>query len=170
MLVTCHNNTAITITPTQAIYLPMNAQDPSSLHVNINSGDSHTVILHELQTLAWYYWDMDTVPQALSVVSGNEWGPFLPISFALWVTTNAHIRPNSNLGEVISCTSACSFGGSLDTWLLLLLLRMTPTWHTLVLPLFKQHTVKRWRIILVYSQHTFCSIVTSHPILVAHAA
>ena len=50
LLVGCRDNTTVTITPTQNVQLPSNAQTNSTL-VNITAGSSHTITLHSLQTL-----------------------------------------------------------------------------------------------------------------------
>ena len=51
LLVACHNNTNITITPTQFVVLPVDAQDPDSDDITVAPGSSHTLVLHSLQTL-----------------------------------------------------------------------------------------------------------------------
>ena len=50
LLVGCRDNTTVTITPTQNVQLPSNAQTNSIL-VTITAGSSHTITLHSLQTL-----------------------------------------------------------------------------------------------------------------------
>ena len=51
LLVGCQNDTSITITPTQPVEIPLDAQTDSSL-VDISSGiTSHTITLHQMQTL-----------------------------------------------------------------------------------------------------------------------
>ena len=59
LLVACHNDTNVTITPTQSVVLPVNAQDPDSDNITVAAGSSHTLVLHSLQTL-------------LIVVTGNS--------------------------------------------------------------------------------------------------
>ena len=51
LLVACHNDTNVTITPTQSVVLPVNAQDPDSDNITVAAGSSHTLVLHSLQTL-----------------------------------------------------------------------------------------------------------------------
>ena len=50
LLVGCRDNTTVTITPTQNLQLPSNAQTNSIL-VTITARSSHTITLHSLQTL-----------------------------------------------------------------------------------------------------------------------
>ena len=51
LLVSCRDNTTVTITPTQNISIPQNPQLSDSIYLNISAGDSHRVTLHELQAL-----------------------------------------------------------------------------------------------------------------------
>ena len=51
LLIACCNNTTVTITPTQNISLPQDSQLSDTAYLNITAGNSHTVILHELQSL-----------------------------------------------------------------------------------------------------------------------
>ena len=51
LLTANHNNTIISITPTQTVFLPQDAQDPSSDLVNVAPGSTHNVTLNQFQTL-----------------------------------------------------------------------------------------------------------------------
>ena len=51
LLVSCRDNTTVTITPTQNISIPQNPQLSDSIYLNISTGDSHMVTLHEMQSL-----------------------------------------------------------------------------------------------------------------------
>ena len=51
LLVGCRDNTTVTITPTETIQLPSDPQQSNSTVDTITAGTSHTVILHEMQTL-----------------------------------------------------------------------------------------------------------------------
>ena len=51
LLVGCRDNTTVTITPTETIQLPFDPQQSNSTFDTITAGTSHTVILHEMQTL-----------------------------------------------------------------------------------------------------------------------
>ena len=87
LLVACRNNTRITITPTHPVQLPLDAQTNPANITTIGSGESHTVILHEQQTLLFNNTEMDlsgTVIDSnhpLTVVSGHECGNVLRAGF-----------------------------------------------------------------------------------------
>ena len=51
LLVGCRDNTTVTITPTQDVSLPENPQLSDSIYLEISAGKSHTVTLHEMQSL-----------------------------------------------------------------------------------------------------------------------
>ena len=51
LLVSCRDNTTVTITPTQNISIPQNPQLSDSIYLNISAGDSQMVTLHEMQSL-----------------------------------------------------------------------------------------------------------------------
>ena len=51
LLIANHNSTTISITPTQTVHLPQDAQDPSSDLVSVAPGSIHNVTLHQFQTL-----------------------------------------------------------------------------------------------------------------------
>ena len=51
MLDGCRDNSTVSITPTQDVSLPENPQRSDSIYVQISAGESHTVTLHELQSL-----------------------------------------------------------------------------------------------------------------------
>ncbi len=81
VLVACRNDTKVQISPKEGIgiALPEDAQDPSSPLVNIDSGNSHTVFLNQMQTLlisAELGVDLTgtkiTSNKPLTVVSGHE--------------------------------------------------------------------------------------------------
>ena len=82
LLIACHNDTNITITPTQPVVLPLDAQDPNSTNVTVPAGCSHTVILHTPQTLlvavASNTQDLTgskiVSSKPLTVISGHECG------------------------------------------------------------------------------------------------
>ena len=171
LLVACHNDTVITITPTQAVSLPMNAQDPSTLNVTINSGDSHTITLHELQTLLAGKPESDITGtrilsnKPLSVVSGNECGT-VPTHLLLCEPLQMQVPPTATWGKRFlvppvpwreagymiklvaaqnntNLTHTCASNSSNIT------LSSPGESYSFMAP-----------------RHTFCSVVSSHPILV----
>lgn len=79
-LVGCHNNTVITITPTTTITLPMDAQDSGSASFSLPSGSSHSITLHQFQTLIVLETNADVTGtriesnKPLTVVGGSECG------------------------------------------------------------------------------------------------
>ena len=80
LLVACKNNTNITVTPTQNIYLPINPQSSISAVKTIFAGTSHKFVLHAGQTLLLYqaYVDLSgtkiVADNPLSVISGHSLG------------------------------------------------------------------------------------------------
>lgn len=78
LLVGSTDNTTITIIPTQDITLPHDAQNSSSPLVNVLAETSHTVTLHQLQTLLVFVNDLDLTgtkvvsDNPLTVISGHE--------------------------------------------------------------------------------------------------
>ena len=51
LLAACHNDSNVTITPTQSVVLPVDAQDPDNNNITVAAGSSHTLVLHSPQTL-----------------------------------------------------------------------------------------------------------------------
>ena len=84
LLVACHNDTNVTITPTQPVVLPLDTQDPNSTNVTVPAGCNYTVILHVQQTLLIAVTDMRhdltgskiVSSKPLTVISGHECGDF----------------------------------------------------------------------------------------------
>ena len=78
LIVSCRDNTIVTITPTQDISLPENPQLSDSIYLNISAGDSHTVTLQELQSLLIGEADIDlsgtkiVSNHPLTVVGGHD--------------------------------------------------------------------------------------------------
>lgn len=79
LLVGCHSNTTVTITPSRSLNLPLDTQGGSQL-ITVNAGTSHTVMLHEGQTLYFGkpYSDITGTrvvsSKPLTVISGHECG------------------------------------------------------------------------------------------------
>ena len=77
LLVGCQNNTTVTITPSVDLFLPNNAQEPDIDFV-VSKGISHTVLLHEGQTLYFGAPDVDITgthivsDKPLTVITGHE--------------------------------------------------------------------------------------------------
>ena len=101
LLVGCRDNTTVTITPTQNISIPENPQLSDSIYLNISAGDSHTVILHEQQSLliTTLYFDLSGTKivsnHPLAVIGGHdcaqiptEYGDCDPISTQIPPTVN----------------------------------------------------------------------------------
>lgn len=78
LLVGCENNTSITITPSQSVSLPMNAQLSSSRTITVDADTpSHEMTLNKMQTLL--VWSVDDLTgsnivsnKPLVVISGHE--------------------------------------------------------------------------------------------------
>ena len=77
LLVGCQNNTTITITPSVDLSLPNNAQEPD-IDIVVSKGISHTVLLHERQTLYFGAPAVDITgthivsDKPLTVITGHE--------------------------------------------------------------------------------------------------
>ena len=78
LLVGCQNNTTVTITPSVDLFLPNNAQEPDDIDIVVSKGVSHTVLLHEGQTLYFGEPDVDITgthivsDKPLTVITGHE--------------------------------------------------------------------------------------------------
>ena len=79
LLVGCQNNTTVTITPSVDLFLPNNTQEPD-IDIVVSKGISHTVLLHEGQTLYFGAPDVDITgthivsDKPLTVITGHECG------------------------------------------------------------------------------------------------
>ena len=80
LLVGCQNNTTVTITPSVDLFLPNNTQEPDDIDIVVSKGISHTVLLHEGQTLYFGEPDVDITgthivsDKPLTVITGHECG------------------------------------------------------------------------------------------------
>ena len=104
VLVACENDTEVTITPTETINLPVNAQDPDSNLVNILAGDNHTVNLNQMQTLLIATRGADLTGtkiisnKPLTVISGHECGN-VPESLNYCEQLAVQVPPTSTWGS-----------------------------------------------------------------------
>ena len=85
VLVGCEDDSTVTITPTEDVILPQDAQDADSPQVTILAGESHTVTLNQMQTLLISSSSTDAIVadltgtkilsnKPLTVISGHECG------------------------------------------------------------------------------------------------
>ena len=80
LLVGCEDNSIITITPSQTVGIPVDAQNPSSNLEFITNGTSHQITLNKMQTLLIGKANVDLTGskivsnKPLTVVSGHECG------------------------------------------------------------------------------------------------
>ena len=104
LLVGCRDNTIVTITPTQDISIPENPQLSDSIYLNISAGDSHTVTLHELQSLLLkaIYFDLSGTKivsnHPLTVVGGHDCA-LIPTEYGDCDPISTQIPPTVNWGN-----------------------------------------------------------------------
>ena len=103
LLVGCHSNTTVTITPSRSLNLPINTQSGSQL-ITVTAGTSHTVMLHEGQTLYFGKPNSDITgtrvvsTKPLTVISGHECGN-VPSSTYWCEQLNQQIPPTAAWGK-----------------------------------------------------------------------
>ena len=104
LLVGCRDNTTVTITPTRNISIPENPQLSDSIYLNISAGDSHTVILHELQSLliTTLYFDLSGTKivsnHPLTVIGGHDCAQ-IPTEYGNCDPISTQIPPTVNWGN-----------------------------------------------------------------------
>ena len=104
VLVACENDTEVTITPTETINLPRDAQDTSSIQINILAGDNHTVTINQMQTLLIATSGADLTGtkivsnKPLTVISGHECGN-VPESANFCEQLAVQVPPTSTWGS-----------------------------------------------------------------------
>ena len=104
VLVACENDTEVMITPTENVYLPVDAQDPHSSHIGILAGDNHTVTLNQMQTLLIATSGADLTGtkivsnKPLTVISGHECGN-VPESLNFCEQLAVQVPPTSTWGS-----------------------------------------------------------------------
>lgn len=172
LLVACHNDTTITITPTHDFSFPADVQGSTDLNITINSGDSHTFTLHELQTLLTGKTEVDITGtrivsnKPLSVVGGNECGT-VPTNLPLCEPLLMQVPPTATWGKRFLVPPV--------PW------RLAP--HMIKLVVAQNDTNLTHTCasnsssitmlgagesyFFMAPQHAYCSVISSHPILVA---
>ena len=104
LIVSCRDNTIVTITPTQDISLPENPQLSDSIYLNISAGESHTVTLQELQSLLIGEADIDlsgtkiVSNHPLTVVGGHDCAQ-IPTDYGNCDPISTQIPPTVNWGN-----------------------------------------------------------------------
>ena len=104
LVVGCRDNTTVSITSTQAVSLPENPQQSDSIYVQIPAGESHTVTLHELQTLLIKAPNVDlsgtkiVSNYPLTVVSGHDCAR-IPTEYDDCDPISTQIPPTVNWGK-----------------------------------------------------------------------
>ena len=115
LLVGCRDNTTVTITPTQNVQLPSNAQTNSIL-VTITAESSHTITLHSLQTLLIAATLVDLTGtkivsnHPLTVVGGHDCAK-VPVSYGDCDPLSTQIPPTINWGTHFLLTPLYSRNG-----------------------------------------------------------
>ena len=104
VLVACEDDTEVMITPTETVNLPMDAQDPNSVQINILAGDDHTVTINQMQTLLIATGGADLTGtkivsnKPLTVISGHECGN-VPESVNFCEQLAVQVPPTSTWGS-----------------------------------------------------------------------
>ena len=104
VLVACENETEVIISPTEAVNLPRDAQDPDSSQIGILAGDNHTVTLNQMQTLLIATGGADLTGtkivsnKPLTVISGHECGN-VPESVNFCEQLAVQVPPTSTWGS-----------------------------------------------------------------------
>ena len=106
LLVGCEDATTITITPTQSVSIPTDAQSTSSTLISVSSGDNHQIILNKMQTLLVLKSGTTSdltgskivSNKPLTVISGHECGN-VPSTQTFCEHLLEHIPPTSTWGQ-----------------------------------------------------------------------
>lgn len=164
LLVGCELNTSISITPSQSVELPQDAQSSTSSTVSISAGSSHNIILDQMQTLLVRSDDDLT---GTRIVSNNPLTVIVGHSRTL--PFGEHIPPTSTLGKsyllipfgeksgvdgqhykIVASENGTSFAYTCNT-----------TYNTSFLP-----TAGNFEVFFTNST-TYCSLVSDKPVLVS---
>ncbi len=103
VLVACEDQTEVTITPTETVNLPQDAQDPESPSFDVVAGNNHTVTLNQMQTLLVSTMGTDLTGtkvvsnKPLTVISGHECGN-VPETFLFCEQLAVQVPPTLTLG------------------------------------------------------------------------
>ena len=104
LLVGCEDNTTITITPTQSVSIPTDAQSTSSSLTSVSSGSNHQITLNKMQTLVVEKTGADLTGskivsnKPLTVVSGHECGN-VPSTQTYCEHLTEQVPPTSTWGQ-----------------------------------------------------------------------
>ena len=103
LLVGCEDATTITITPTQSVSIPTDAQSTSSPLTSVSRGANHQITLNKMQTLyieknADLTGSRIVSDKPLTVISGHECGS-IPSTQAFCEHLSEHIPPTSTWGQ-----------------------------------------------------------------------
>ena len=78
LIVGCHDNTSVTIIPTDTVTLPIDAQDMASSTITLTAGQNHSLVLHSMQTLLIFASNSDLTAskiisnQPITILSGHQ--------------------------------------------------------------------------------------------------
>ena len=104
VLVACEDDTEVTITPTETVNLPNDAQDPDSSLIDVLAGDNHTFIINQMQTLLIATTGADLTGskivsnKPLTVISGHQCGN-VPESLNFCEQLAVQVPPTSTWGS-----------------------------------------------------------------------
>ena len=104
LLIGNHNSTVISITPTQTVHLPQDAQDPSSDLVSVAPGSIYNVTLHQFQTLLVFNLTHDITGtrivsnKPLTVLTGHQCAQ-IPTHFSYCDPIHVQVPPSFLWGQ-----------------------------------------------------------------------
>ena len=103
LIVGCHDNSNIVIIPSNVADIPMDPQSSTSTMKTVHAGESHSILLHSMQTLKVFSsFDLTSSKivsdQPLTVISGARC-PFVPRGFGFCDTLMTQVPPTVQWGR-----------------------------------------------------------------------
>ena len=103
LIVGCHDNSNIVIIPSNVTEIPMDPQSSTGTMKTVHAGESHSILLHSMQTLKVFSsFDLTSSKiisdQPLTVISGAQC-PFVPRGFRACDTLMTQVTPTIQWGR-----------------------------------------------------------------------